>query len=76
MADACSERSGWLETEVTFQRHGVGKGGRDIAGLHGDELAVGLKIVASRQEASTDKFLLKGIHEIQEVFWLAITYII
>ena len=62
-----SKRCARLESEVLLERCGICISHWDVAGLHRNKFFVGLEIVVGRQDAGTDKFLLKNRHEVQKI---------
>ena len=74
--ETLTEGSAGFETEVALEGGGVGIGDRDIAGLHGDKLFVGIEIVVLGKDTGTDEFLLQDSDEIQQILGLVVTYII
>ena len=66
VSEPCPEGGGWFEAEVALQRGGVGVRHRHVAGLHRDELLVGLEVVVPGQHPGPDKLLLEDGHEVQK----------
>ena len=65
VAEALPEGDLGSETVVAFEGGGVGVGRGDVAGLHGEELAVGFEVVIGWQYAGADEFFLEGLDEVQ-----------
>ena len=59
-----------------FERGGVGVGDGDIAGLHGNELLVGLEIVVFGEHACTDKLFLEDGDEVEQVLGTVVADVI
>lgn len=75
-AEAFAEGDFGGEAVITLQGGGVGIGDGDIAGLHGDELFVGLEIEVLGEDACANEFFLEDGHEVEEVLGLTATDII
>ena len=60
-----SQRYLWCKPEVTFKGCGIGIGGGYIAGLHGDELLMGLEVEVCGKNSGTNQFFLQDIHKVQ-----------
>ncbi len=65
-----------LETEILLQGGGVGIGDGDIAGLHGDELLVGLEVVVGGEDAGAEEFFLEDGDEVEEVLGIVVADVI
>ena len=65
-----------LEAEVLFQGLRVGVGHGHVAGLHGHELLVGIKVIILGKHAGTDQLFLKDGHEVKEVFRGVVTDVV
>ena len=76
VAEAFAEGDLRGEAVVALKGGGVGIGGGDVAGLHGDELFVGLEVEVLGEDAGTDEFFLKDGDEVEEVLRLAATDVI
>ena len=64
------------EAVVALKGGGVGIGGGDVAGLHGDELFMGLEVEVLGEDAGTDELFLEDGDEVEEVLGLAATDVI
>lgn len=64
ISESGAEGCGGLEAEVVLQGGGVGVGDRDIAGLHRDELLVGVEVIVSGQHPGSNQLFLKDGHEV------------
>ena len=65
-----------LKAEVPLQGAGVGIGDRHVAGLHGDQLLVGLEVVVWRQDAGAYQFLAQNLHEVKQVLRVAVANVV
>ena len=66
-AEALAEGGGGAEAEVLFQGGCVGEGRGDVAGLHGDELLMGLEVVVGGKDACPDELFLEDADEVEQV---------
>ena len=66
ISESGAEGCGGPEAEVVLQGGGVGVGDRHVAGLHRDELLVGVEVIVPGQHAGPDQLLLKDGHEVQQ----------
>ena len=57
-----------FEAEVLFEGRSVGVGHGHIAGLHGHELLVGLKVIILGEHPGMHQLFLKDGHEVKEIF--------
>ena len=64
VSESGAEGCGGPEAEVVLQGGGVGVGDRHVAGLHRDELLVGVEVIVPGQHAGPDQLLLKDGHEV------------
>ena len=76
VAEAGAQGGAGLEGEVAFKGGGVGIGGGDVAGLHGDELFVGLEVVILGEHLGADQFLLEDVNKVQQVLGLVVADVI
>ena len=67
---------GGPEAEVPLQWAGVGVGYRHVAGLHGNQFLVGLKVVIGRQNPGGNQLLLQNVHEIQQIFRILVADVV
>ena len=65
-----------LKAEIPLQGAGVGVGDRHVAGLHGDQLLVGLEVVVLRQDAGEHQFLAQDLHEVEQIFRGAVANVV
>ena len=66
----------WLEAEVALQGGRIGVGGRNIAGLHGDERLMRREIIILRQNPGAHQLFRQNPGEIQQVLGLAVADVI
>ena len=76
MAEAFAEGDLRGEAVVALKGGGVGIGGGDVAGLHGDELFVGVEVEILWEDTGTDELFLEDGDEVEEVLGLAATDVI
>ena len=76
MAEAFTQGDLRSEGKVALEGGGVSISDRNITGLHGDELLVGLEVEILREDTRTHELFLEDGNEIEEVLGLATTYII
>ena len=71
LAEALAQGYPGREAEVALEGGTVGIGDGDVAGLHGDELFVGLEVVVGGKYAGADEFFLEDGDEVEQVLGLA-----
>ena len=76
LSQSLPQRNLWRETEIALEGGGIGIGGGDVAGLHGDELFVGFEIEVLGEDTGANQFFLEDGHEIEEVLGLAASDVI
>ena len=76
LSQSLPQRNLWRETEIALEGGGIGIGGGDVAGLHGDELFVGFEVEVLGEDTGANQFFLEDGHEIEEVLGLAATDVI
>lgn len=54
-------------TEITLELGGIGIGGDHIAGLHGNKLSMGLKVIVSGENALFHQHTLQRTHELEQL---------
>ena len=76
VAEAFAEGDLRAEAVVALKGGGVGIGGGDVTGLHGDELFVSVEVEVLGEDAGTDELFLEDGDEVEEVLGLAATDVI
>ena len=75
-SQALSQAGIGLETKVLLQWGCISVSNRHIAGLHGHEFLVGIKVVVLGQDTGTDQLFLQDGYEVKEVFGRVVAYVI
>lgn len=61
------------ESEILLQISGVHIGDRHIAGIHGNQLSMSLKVIACRQNTSGDRRLMENTNAIQQILQILVS---
>ena len=70
-AEPFSQRDLGRKAKVALQGGAVGIGHGHVAGLHGHQLLVGVKVVVGREHAGAQEFFLQGLHKVKQALGLA-----
>ena len=65
-----------LVSQVTLERRGVGVGDGNVAGLHGNELPMRLKVVVRRQHALLHQHALQRVDEVEQVLGVRVADVV
>ena len=76
VSESLAQGDSGSKSKIALQCLRVGISHGHIAGLHGHQLLVGLKVIVLRQHAGTDELLLQDVHKVQQVLGLTATDVV